>query len=301
MTTQTGLFGDIRPVSRSRPAARKPPPVNIEAPLWTIDKSRLDLFAGPQHTTDTQNWSVRRVLERRTQGNPAIRHYTVCDIKRKQAARLRRLGKNHASFRVYEGDANEHVHEMLREAPITPKTACFCLIDQRTFECHWTTVEAVAQYKREGYKIELFYFLAQRWLDRAWASTRNANKLAAWWGNGDHKHFRTLRSVERAVALCDRFRDELGYAYSVPFSIHEKGEGSRTMYYMIHASESSRRRWSYGKSIPASSTRGGRGPVEVQVVKLWRIEPPLAGPGSPFSGDRDRGFPPSGFPPTWAF
>ena len=98
-------------------------------------------------------------------------------------------------------------------------------------------MEAVARFKREGYKIELFYFLAQKWLDRAWASTRDEAKLAAWLGNGEHGHFRALRSVERAFALCNRFRDELDCAYSVPFSIHEKGEGSRTMYYMIHASD----------------------------------------------------------------
>lgn len=247
------MFGDLRS-ARPRPRANRPP-VDIEAPLWTIDKSRLideyihhfllvtkhgvylDLFAGPQHAGDTENWSVRRVLERRTEGNPSIRHYAVCDIKHQQVRRLRTLGENHPSFLVYEGDANERVHQMLKEAPITPKTACFCLIDQRTFECHWATVESVARHKCEGYKIELFYFLAQKWLDRAWASTRDKRKLAAWWGNGDHTHFRTLPSVQRAFALCDRFRDELDYAYSVPFSIHEKGEGSRTMYYMIHASD----------------------------------------------------------------
>ena len=114
---------------------------------------------------DIESFGVDRwlgVLERRTEGNPSIRHYAVCDIKCKQADRLRNLGRNHPSFRVYEGDANERVHEMLEGAPITAKTACFCLIDQRTFQCHWTTVEAVAQYKREGYKIELFYFLAQK-------------------------------------------------------------------------------------------------------------------------------------------
>ena len=253
MATQTGLFGDLRP-ERPRPRARTKL-LDIGAPLWTVDKSRLiaeyihrfllvtkhgvylDLFAGPQHATDTENWSVRRVLQRRSEGNPSIRHYAVCDIKRKQAERLRDIGKNHPSFRVYEGDANERVHEMLNDALITPKTACFCLIDQRTFECHWTTVEAIARHKRQGYKIELFYFLAQKWLDRAWASTRDAKKLAAWWGTGDHERFRALSSVERALALCNRFRDELGYTYSDPFSIHEKGQGSRTMYYMIHASD----------------------------------------------------------------
>ena len=67
---------------------------------------------------------------------------------------------------------------MLRDAPITPKTACFCLIDQRTFQCHWATVRAVAQRKQhDDYKIEVFYFLAQGWIDRAWAGTRNAGLL----------------------------------------------------------------------------------------------------------------------------
>ena len=197
----------------------------------------LDLFAGPQRASDTTNWSVRRVLKRRTEGNPSIRHYAVCDIDPRKAQRLRDLGRDHPSFRVYEGDANRSVHTMLEEAPITPKTACFCLIDQRTFECDWATVEAVARHKVEGYKVEVFYFLAQGWIDRAWASTKKERKLATWWGNEEYEGFRTLSSVERAQALCGRFRDELGYAYSKPFTIHQKGKGSRVMYYMIHASD----------------------------------------------------------------
>ena len=197
----------------------------------------LDLFAGPQRERDVENWSVRRVLDRRTEGNPAIRHYAVCDIDPDKAQRLRDLGRGHPSFRVYEGDANKCVYTMLEDAPITSKTACFCLIDQRTFECHWATVEAVARQKREGYKIEVFYFLAQGWIDRAWASTKKEGRLAAWWGNGNYENFRERTSVDRARALCRRFRNELGYAYAEPFAIYKKGEGSRTMYYMIHASD----------------------------------------------------------------
>ena len=197
----------------------------------------LDLFAGPQHPTDRENWSVRRVLHKRTEG-PAIRHYSVCDKNPRQIRRLQDLGREHHSFRVYEGDANQQVHAMLRDAPITPKTACFCLVDQRTFQCHWATVEAVAQRKREDrYKIEVFYFLAQGWLDRAWAAIKAPGLLAAWWGNDDYEQFRALQSVERAAAFCKRFRDDLGYAYSEAFPIYEQGRGSRTMYYMIHASE----------------------------------------------------------------
>lgn len=252
MDTQRKLFDDSQPAG-SRP--RKPkPPVEPRAPLWTSDKSRLiaeyihhflmvtkhgiylDLFAGPQHVGDTENWSVRRVLERRTTG-PAIRHYAVCDKKQGQVQRLQELGQNSSSFRVYAGDANDCVHRMLKDAPINPKTACFCLIDQRTFECHWATVEAIARYKSEGYKIEIFYFLAQRWIDRAWASTKLKGRLATWWGNNDYEQFRKLRSFNRADKLCERFCMELGYAYSKPFSIHEKKDGMRTMYYMIHATD----------------------------------------------------------------
>lgn len=252
MTTQT-LFGDLRP-TRPKPRAHKPIK-DIQAPLWTIDKSRLideyihlflvitkhgvylDLFAGPQHSSDKENWSVRRVLKRRTKGNPAIRHYAVCDSAPAKAQLLREVGQDHSSFLVYPDDANKCVHRMLADAPINPKTACFCLVDQRTFECHWATVEAVARYKQEGYKIEIFYFLARGWIDRAWASTKDKKRLTQWWGNDQYEKFRQLSSIERAHALCKRFRDELGYAYSVPFSIHEKGEGSRTMYHMIHASD----------------------------------------------------------------
>lgn len=251
MTTQT-LFGDLRPI-KSRPRAPKPL-TEIRAPLWTSDKSclvaeyihlfllitkhgiYLDLFAGPQHSGDKENWSVRRVLKRRTEG-PAIRHYAVCDNDPAKVRMLREIGQNHSSFRVYPDDANECVHRMLAEAPIKPKTACFCLVDQRTFECHWATVEAIARYKKKGYKIEIFYFLARGWIDRAWASTKDKRRLTQWWGNDQYEGFRQLSSIERAHALCKRFQDELGYAYSIPFSIHEKGEGSRTMYYMIHASD----------------------------------------------------------------
>ena len=222
MAIQREMFG-IRPSGK----LTKLKLAESGAPLWTAEKASLideyihrfllvtkhgvymDLFAGPQRVDDTERWSVRRVLERRSEGNPSIRHYAVCDQDPAQVERLRQLGSRHCSFRVYAGDVNEHIHTMLSEAPIGPKTACFCLIDQRTFECHWATVGAIARYKREGFKIELFYFLAQGWLDRAWSTSR-PEKLQAWWGNADYRQFLQHRSYGRADTLCRRFRDELG-------------------------------------------------------------------------------------------
>ena len=221
--TQIDAFSADPPGKRTKLKLQESGPA-----LWTAEKAALideyihlfllvtkhgvyvDLFAGPQRVEDTESWSVRRVLERRTEGNPSIGHFAVCDKNREQAERLRELGSDQPSFRVYVGDVNEEIQTILDEAPIGPNTACFCLIDQRTFECHWPTVRAVAQHKAEGRKIELFYFLAQGWLDRA-QSRASREKLRAWWGDGDYEHFLRLRSYERANALCQRFRDELNY------------------------------------------------------------------------------------------
>ena len=143
-------------------------------------------------------------------------------------------------FHVYLGDANRLVDGMLEDAPIEADTPCFCLIDQRTFECEWDTVRKIAECKPSGMKVEVFYFLANRWFDRARANSQDARRLEAWWGRPDFAEFAKQPSVKRALGMCERFR-ELGYEWVRPFAIYEHGgpTGRRpqTMYYMIHASD----------------------------------------------------------------
>ena len=223
--------------------------------LWTASKSKLideyihrfllvtkrgayvDLFAGPQGETFSDDWSVKRVLERRSPDNPSLRYYAVCDASPDQIVHLETLAHQHSNkphrFNIYKGDANEHIDRMLDHLPDMPT---FCLIDQRTLECSWETVRKVAMHK-DQYKIEIFYFLAQAWIDRSWKSTKDTERLRRWWGQDDYEDFIRLGSVYRAQAFCERFEHELGYAHVHPFSIHEKGERSKTMYYMIHASD----------------------------------------------------------------
>lgn len=254
MDTTFDLFPEL---GKGEKLPSKPLVQPVEGHLWTAQKSQLiaeyvhrfllvthhgvyiDLFAGPQGETFNDDWSVKRILELRSEGNPAIRHYAVCDRNREQVKRLRELESLHAhkshEFRIYSGDANLKIGAMLSDAGIGPRTATFCLIDQRTLECHWDTVRTISDYK-PGYKIEIFYFLAQAWIDRAMKSTTKFARLSRWWGDEDYKRFIDLKSVERAWALCQKFKD-LGYTYVHPFSIHESGTVSKTMYYMIHASD----------------------------------------------------------------
>ena len=49
--------------------------------------------------------------------------------------------------RIYPGDFNNRVRDILRPDVVPRTRATFCLLDQRTFECEWRTLEALAEYK----------------------------------------------------------------------------------------------------------------------------------------------------------
>jgi three-Cys-motif partner protein len=140
---------------------------------------------------------------------------------------------------VLPGDFNQTVGGILESGRITDKTATFALLDQRTFECEWYTVERLAAHKSTT-KIELFYFFPTGWIDRSIAAIRNADAKSAaerWWGRSDWESLRGMQGVERANLLAARFRDELGYKWAFPFAIHDSARGGRTMYHMVHATD----------------------------------------------------------------
>lgn len=255
MSIDIDLFGPV-------PPGRKPQkipanPVELSGRLWTGQKSRLiaeylhrflhvtksgtylDLFAGPQSETYDDGWSIKRVIERRDEG-PNLGYFAACDNNPQQIERLKQLRETYAgrpfTFKIYHGDANEQVKKILDDAPTNLPS--FCLLDQRTFECDWATVKTVAKYKGDGdFKIEVFYFLAEAWLDRAWKSRKRRETLKRWWGRDNVLEYFSLKNIFRAHSLKQRFIDEFGYKYVQPWSIHEQGDQGRTMYYMIHASD----------------------------------------------------------------
>ena len=127
---------------------------------------------------------------------------------------------------VYPGDFNVEVLKLLNTQVIKQTEACFCLLDQRTFECKWTTVVQLARYKTSGYKIELFYFLPIRWFDRALSGLKNEQEIKDWWGRDDWEQLEQLTSDQRRDSLVSRFKEELGYKYVLAWPIRmKKSEG----------------------------------------------------------------------------
>jgi three-Cys-motif partner protein len=172
-----------------------------------------------------------------------LRHFHLFELEDEKVRMLEELAAADLGrdVRVFAGDFNVRVDEILRPDVIGPNEATFCLLDQRTFECKWSTVQRLAEYKSGNkYKIELFYFLAQGWLNRALRTRTRAISLQQvhdWWGRDDFEALKDMRGADRARLMARRFQDALRYKYATHYEIYRTRGGLRVMYYMIHATD----------------------------------------------------------------
>jgi three-Cys-motif partner protein len=233
----------------------------IEHPVWTENKAKLierylyyfvmithhgtyiDGFAGPQWPRKPSMWAARLVLQSKPQW---LRNFYLYEIKSRKIKLLKQLSANkrclapNRTIHVYRGDFNTKVRTLLRSERISQQEATFCLLDQQTFECRWKTVVQLAGYKRGSEnKIELFYFLAIRWLHRALSGVKHERGLRAWWGRDDWRRLTALSQDQIRDLLTARFKDELGYKSALPWPIYRRRGSDIVMYYMIHATDHS--------------------------------------------------------------
>ena len=259
---QPHLFGP-QECAAPDPLPREPAMRPIQSPVWTDNKARLimhylhyfvlltkhgtyiDGFAGPQGECETESWAAKLVLASEPRW---IRHFHLCDENRGQIARLMELKNSQPShdskgrrlqrkIHLYHGDFNHKIDAILGGKTITEKESTFCLLDQRTFECQWQAIEKLASYKKSGNKIEIFYFLANGWLERALAAQKDTDVLARWWGRDDWTQLRQMSREGRRDAFVDRLKRELGYKSVKAWPDLERENGGAIMYYMIHATD----------------------------------------------------------------
>jgi three-Cys-motif partner protein len=201
----------------------------------------IDGFAAPQDYDHPEMWAAKLVLEMRPKW---FRDFWLCDLKPTGIKALKSLQAEHANrqrrVRVLEGDFNEKVYEIFNSGQITERIATFALLDQRTFECEWRTVQELSRHKATGNKIELFYFFPTGWVDRSLAAVRRNEKkreVDRWWGRADWNQLLGMEGNARAKMVARRFEEELGYKKAVEYPIHDQRRGGRVMYHMIHATD----------------------------------------------------------------
>src|SRR5215467_10871522 len=159
---QGALFGDLPPPLGKRPRFRR-----HDRPLWTENKAKLierylyyfvlvtkhgayiDGFAAPQDPDNPGSWAAKLVLESKPE---YLREFWLCDVSKKGTTALETMVASlpqvrNRTINVMQGDFNDIAGTVLARSKITVKTASFCLIDQRTFECAWSTAATVARHK----------------------------------------------------------------------------------------------------------------------------------------------------------
>lgn len=238
----------------------------LESHLWTHQKADLikrylwqflsvtkngvyiDAFAGPQKIeSKDKSWAAKQVLDMRSQYLDRACLFEMDESKmpflnglvdqyHKGWTRLSDL-----QVEAFCGDSNIEVPAYLKRTPIVrPNKAAFALLDQRTHECTWSLVECLANHKQRGNKIEIFYFLAQGWMNRSVKSAKTDEKLdeiRMWWGSDDYEDFINLSSFERAEVMQSRFLNELGYNFAHAFPMRKRGKEGQVMFWLIHASD----------------------------------------------------------------
>lgn len=238
----------------------------IDQPIWTDHKAKfiqqylktfiqitkhgayIDGFAGPQYFAHLDKWAAALVLKIEPKW---LRHFFLCEKTKKGAKALQKIAEAEPrrikdrqgrtflrNVEVWSGDFNENIGKILSSGKISQAEATFCLLDQRTFECHWKTLERLAAYKKAPRpKIELLYFLGVGWIHRAFSGIKNREKLRKWWGSDGFERLKTMREHDIAQLVCQRFLDELGYKHVAPYPIFDREKSNRVMYYMVHASD----------------------------------------------------------------
>jgi three-Cys-motif partner protein len=256
----------IAPLFPEAPISEKPRRyLRIQQPIWTHHKAKfieqylkffvqvthhgayIDGFAGPQYFDQPNSWTAALVLASEPRW---LRHIFLCEITQKGARALRRLvasqpeafdkkGKKLSrKIEVLEGDFNVTIDRIVATGAITQREATFCLLDQRTFECHWSSLEKLARYKHPPTnKIELLYFLGVGWLHRALSGVRDLERMKRWWGSDEWRDLTKKTEWEIAEIVRKRFEEQLGYRFAAAYPIFDKEKGNRVMYYMIHASD----------------------------------------------------------------
>lgn len=229
----------------------------LDRPIWTETKAQLirdylklflfitkhgtyiDGFAGPQYEEHQDAWAGKLVLEMKPSW---LRNFFLCELDPESHLKLRRLvdaqpKERNRKIEVHHGDFNDWVYRVLETGVITDREATFALLDQRSTECEWRTVEALANHKHGDTKIELFYFFPTGWIGRTLAAQKDTTVLDRWWGDDTWKNLVGIKSAQASDIMTHRFQ-ELGYldVKAWPITEEEKGQG-RTMYHMIHATD----------------------------------------------------------------
>lgn len=216
----------------------------------------IDLFAGMADNRD-------RLTNERISGSPRIAlsidspYFTrlVFFELDQQAATLERSLRSefpHREFAVIPGDCNSTIHKALADIRHANRAPTFAFIDPNGPDIHWTSLMAIARFKRRGStKAEIWLLFPESMFIRMLPKTghvreKDAARITAMYGSQEWRAIYDAR-VARELTPSDardeylnlmrwRLENRLGYRQSHFLEI--RNEQGNIMYHMIFATDS---------------------------------------------------------------
>lgn len=189
------------------------PAFNRASYLKSTERLYIDMMAGSptnrnRDTSEEFDGSARLALA----ASPKFTRLAFCEKPDKAAAleadlRPRHPGRN---FRVYPGDCNDTIDQVLADLSGWRWAPTFVFIDQQAAEIHWQTLVKLAAFRSGGRKVELWILMSPAMISRGVAGSNRmafAVRVDALYGNREWRKIQDARRTERITA--EQYRDEM--------------------------------------------------------------------------------------------
>lgn len=188
------------------------PAFNRAAQLKSSERLYIDLMAGTpvnrdKATGEEFDGSARLALA----ASPAFTRLAFCEKPDQAAALEADLRPRHPArnFRVYPGDCNVTIDQVLEDLAPWSWAPTFAFIDQHAAEVHWSTIQKLASFRTsaKGWKTELWILMSPAEITRAVHGAAFAARVNALYGNGNWQRIQAAR--RSGVITAADYRDQM--------------------------------------------------------------------------------------------
>ncbi len=156
----------------------------------------------------------------------------------------------HRDFKVYPGDCNVTVHQMLSDLAPYRWAPTFAFLDQQAAELDWMTVKALAEFRQSRWKVEQWILWSPTFLYRGCAPDNEAARKymrrvdrmygdTVWRQIFQARRERVITATEWRAEMINllrwRLEQDLGYGHT--FRIPMKMVNGTTIYDMVFATD----------------------------------------------------------------
>jgi three-Cys-motif partner protein len=189
------------------------PAFNVASSKRSPERLYIDLMAGEPFNRDKEtgeefDGSARLALS----CAPPFTRIALCEMPQKAAALEKDLRSRYPgrSFRVYPGDCNETIGQVLADLVEWRWAPTFVFADQQAAEIHWETLKKISAFRNGKTKAEIWLLTSPSMIAKGVAGTNGeafARRVDTLYGTPDWRRIQLAR--DRDIISAEEYRDEM--------------------------------------------------------------------------------------------